>query len=608
MQKYQNAIQDVQGNAVASATVTVYVYGTLTPATIYSDNGLTVIPSSQVTTDSDGQFYFYADNGRYTLSVMATGFAQEQFSDVSLFDQADAGIASVKDYGAVGNGTTDDTAAIQAGIDAVSAAGGGTLLFPAGTYGISASASSVGPSGLAHGLLVQGSVCLVGQGQTTVIKRIGATSFHLINVRSPNGAEIRNLRIDGQATALPIAPTATSNLGAGILVESLTSTETKNVVIDTVWIDDVLGYGVGLEWGHQRGATIRNIFVDGCGADGMDIKRFTANNFDAFAIVVDNFRVTNFGRLATDAAQTGLDIRGYCTVSNIHVYGAWGTYARTGIRLRGGIATDNSLGAQRSNLVNYYVDRSSGGEATTYGLEVNADDTSTVNGTVSNCTIGVTHFHIGTATSVANVSHANVKAFSCSYGFRTESAANNVAFVSCEAKSNTDAGFLIEGANARIVAAICDLNSVYHIRTQATATNTKVVFASYSGSPSGGNFYDLGTGTLRVEADGVQFGTESFKAINSGTKAFEIGTAAGDSYISVTRQTGSALVYANSDTASNVDLSLSPKGSGYHTFSNARTAATVGSAGAASALPATPTGYLRVKIAGVVKKIPYYED
>jgi len=397
-------------------------------------------------------------------------------------------------------------------------------------------------------------------------------------------------------------------LGAGILVESLTSTETKNVVIDTVWIDDVLGYGIGIEWGHQRGATIKNIFVEGCGADGMDIKRFTANSFDAFAIVVDNFRVTNFGRLATDAAQTGLDIRGYCTVSNIHVYGAWGTYARTGIRLRGGIATDNSLGAQRSNLVNYYVDRSSGGEATTYGLEVNADDTSTANGTVSNCTIGVTHFHIGTATSVANVSHVNVKAFSCLYGFRTESAANNVSFVSCEAKQSTDIGFLIEGANARIVSAICDANAVYHIRTQATATNTKVVFAVYSGSPSGGNFFDLGTGTLRIEADGVQFGTEPFKVINAGTKAFEVGTDAGNSYISVVRQTDSALVYANSDTASDVDLALSPKGLGYHTFSNARTATTVGSAGAASALPATPTGYLRVKIAGVVRKIPYYAD
>ena len=106
MQKYQNAIQDVHGNAVASATVTVYLYGTLTPAAIYSDNGLTVIPGSQVTTDSDGQFYFYADNGRYTLSVMATGFAQEQFSDVSLFDATDGGVVSVKDFATTADSAT----------------------------------------------------------------------------------------------------------------------------------------------------------------------------------------------------------------------------------------------------------------------------------------------------------------------------------------------------------------------------------------------------------------------------------------------------------------------------------------------------------------------
>jgi polygalacturonase len=41
---------------------------------------------------------------------------------------------SVKDFGAVGNGVTDDTAALQAAIDAVHAAGGGTILFPTGTY------------------------------------------------------------------------------------------------------------------------------------------------------------------------------------------------------------------------------------------------------------------------------------------------------------------------------------------------------------------------------------------------------------------------------------------------------------------------------------------
>jgi len=41
---------------------------------------------------------------------------------------------SVKDYGAKGDGTTDDTAAIQAASLAVATAGGGILFFPEGTY------------------------------------------------------------------------------------------------------------------------------------------------------------------------------------------------------------------------------------------------------------------------------------------------------------------------------------------------------------------------------------------------------------------------------------------------------------------------------------------
>jgi len=39
-------------------------------------------------------------------------------------------------YGAVGDGSTDDTAAIQAAVDVAEAAGGGTVYFPAGTYKI----------------------------------------------------------------------------------------------------------------------------------------------------------------------------------------------------------------------------------------------------------------------------------------------------------------------------------------------------------------------------------------------------------------------------------------------------------------------------------------
>lgn len=42
----------------------------------------------------------------------------------------------VKDYGAVGNGVVDDTAAIQAAINACATAGGGVVFFPPGTYAV----------------------------------------------------------------------------------------------------------------------------------------------------------------------------------------------------------------------------------------------------------------------------------------------------------------------------------------------------------------------------------------------------------------------------------------------------------------------------------------
>ena len=49
---------------------------------------------------------------------------------------ASAATYNVKTYGAAGNGTTDDTASIQAAAAALQTAGGGTLFFPPGTYKI----------------------------------------------------------------------------------------------------------------------------------------------------------------------------------------------------------------------------------------------------------------------------------------------------------------------------------------------------------------------------------------------------------------------------------------------------------------------------------------
>ena len=60
-------------------------------------------------------------------------------------------IADVRWFGATGDGVTDDTAAIQAGIDWVEAQGGGTLLFPAGTYRVTGQAGGGNGAALIHG-------------------------------------------------------------------------------------------------------------------------------------------------------------------------------------------------------------------------------------------------------------------------------------------------------------------------------------------------------------------------------------------------------------------------------------------------------------------------
>ena len=190
MQKYQNAIQDLKGNAVSGASITVYVYGTLTVATIYSDNGATVITPGSFLSDSDGEFAFYAANGRYSVQVTATGLTSQTIYDVLLFDPADASITSVKNYGAKGNGIADDTSAIQSAITAIQTAGGGQLSFPAGTYNISStisvSASNVmlmGAGGdISHNVGTQGTSA------SSKLVWVGAAAGTMVKFASPTGA------------------------------------------------------------------------------------------------------------------------------------------------------------------------------------------------------------------------------------------------------------------------------------------------------------------------------------------------------------------------------------------------------------------------------------
>lgn len=85
MFNYIDYVLNQLGQPVSGASVTVYLTGTSTKATLYSDDGTTV-KANPVTSGSDGKFSFYVEDGRYDLTVTGTGVTSATNSDIEIFD------------------------------------------------------------------------------------------------------------------------------------------------------------------------------------------------------------------------------------------------------------------------------------------------------------------------------------------------------------------------------------------------------------------------------------------------------------------------------------------------------------------------------------------
>ena len=107
-------------------------------------------------------------------------------------------------FGAKGDGVTDDTAAIQAAIDASSTAGGGTVFFPDGTY-------------LCGQLTIGNNVRLQGSPLTQIL----ASSASVMVIVSGNNIEITSIDFNGDDTATG---------GIHLAVDSVRCSLTRNII------------------------------------------------------------------------------------------------------------------------------------------------------------------------------------------------------------------------------------------------------------------------------------------------------------------------------------------------------------------------------------------
>jgi len=220
---------NARGVLEPGALLDVYQTGTTTRVTIYTDADLSVEATNPVVADASGVFpSIYFDNATAvrvrvrqangTVIGDADPYFSDGFSSTDIgIQRAEAGgiarqiasvvqetVMSVKDFGALGDNSTDDTAALNAALAAAKLVGG-RLVFPSGIYlhtGLSATELRfVKLEGVARGSFGSAGA----NGVRLVCTAAAANHIDLIN---PHGVRIADLQMETHPTVTPTAGAA----------------------------------------------------------------------------------------------------------------------------------------------------------------------------------------------------------------------------------------------------------------------------------------------------------------------------------------------------------------------------------------------------------------
>lgn len=313
--KYQFSAAD--GTPLAAGTLTTYLAGTTTLSSTWQDAALTSANTNPIVLDSRGECVLWLDDTKVYKFVLknAAGVTQwtvDNVSNPSTFLQAGTGAVSttvqaklresvsVKDFGAVGDGITNDTAAIQTAINSF---GGqpGTVFFPAGTYVIEAGGTLGGRN---YGLILPNNLSIVGQSYgDTILKLKNNANADLVisnRVGVSKNITIKNLTLDGNQ-----ANQSTTLAGFNLWLYNV-----NTCIVENVFSLNPASWGLRIELCSH--VVINNIICSHAAASNADGVHFIDTSF----VTGSNFDIVTFGDDGFIVEAKTIDITNYA-LSNI---------------------------------------------------------------------------------------------------------------------------------------------------------------------------------------------------------------------------------------------------------------------------------------------------
>ncbi|AVK64613.1 hypothetical protein C5Z26_11055 [Lactobacillus sp. CBA3606] len=191
------------------------------------------------------------------------------------------------DYNAKGDGTTDDTVAIQAALDAAHATSGGIIFFPSGTYLITAT------------LTIYSNTTLLGAAQnaTTIVQN--DLPLHLLG-KDVSYITIKNISFKG--------PGMDASWGGGISFNRENAGNTEGIVFENVTLQGIVGNALGIDcpitssftnvkvvgvvgdgfsfWGSGTSVVMNNCYAITCTQAGYDFNQLNYSTCNGCAVEV----------------------------------------------------------------------------------------------------------------------------------------------------------------------------------------------------------------------------------------------------------------------------------------------------------------------------------